>query len=625
MHTFSVAFTLFIAGMLTILLPCILPLVPIVLGVSVAGSSRLRPLCITLGMVMSFVVFNFFVFLLLNAIPEIADMVHLGTFYVLLLFGWGFLVHDRTYQLLGAVTGSVAMFFPDLWMTVGFALFGLVAMYLGGNVATMLQQFGTDIQTRTRTALGAEHPLTALLIGLTLGLVWVPCAGPALGFALALVREEPGFRAFILLFTYALGAGVPLLLVGYGGQFAVRSVRNLTKYSSLMKEIAGAILILTALALRFDWFTPLQTFIADRTSYGRFATTLEESFFSSSAVSSSTAPVTSSSRSSIRSLSSSSFVSSSVSMAPVLSDLPKLSRAPEFASKGPWHNSQPLTMAGLKGKVVLVDFWTYSCINCIRTLPYIQGYWEKYAKTGKFVVVGVHSPEFVFEQSEQNVKGAIKKYGLTYPVVQDNDFGTWNAFANRYWPAKYLIDADGYIRYEHFGEGNYGETDEAIASLLSELGNSVPEGNVEEPSKGGFGRISPETYLGSRSWPALANAQGDPSSERVIYSEPRTLSLNQFALVGTWQLMDGERQILRSDTGEIRMAFQGGEINLVMGLSNGVSPGSAEVLIDGKSVKSFVIDHDDLYALYKGPGGQHTLQLKVRGQGIEAYAFTFGQ
>ena len=281
-------------------------------------------------------------------------------------------------------------------------------------------------------------------------------------------------------------------------------------------------------------------------------------------------------------------------------------------------------MAGLKGKVVLIDFWTYSCINCIRTLPYLRGYWDKY-KDSPFVLVGVHTPEFVFEQSPANVIAAMKKYNLTYPVVQDNNFGTWNAFSNRYWPAKYLIDAEGYVRYTHFGEGDYEETDEAIASLLAEIG---AEGkNMPTPAEvnGGFGPRSPETYLGSRSWSALANAQGNPSNNLIEYRAPASLTMNKYALVGSWQLSDDEeRQTLRSDTGEIRMRFQGGEINLVLGNEAGAAPTKAEVWIDGKKVKTFTVDHHDLYELFKGASGDHELILKFTGKGVEGYAFTFG-
>ncbi len=281
-------------------------------------------------------------------------------------------------------------------------------------------------------------------------------------------------------------------------------------------------------------------------------------------------------------------------------------------------------MAELKGKVVLIDFWTYSCINCIRTLPYIQGYWEKY-KDKPFVLIGVHTPEFVFEGVPENVAEAIKRHQLTYPVVQDNDFGTWNAFANRYWPAKYLIDADGYIRYTHFGEGDYEETDEAIASLLAEIGvdtSAMP--TVEDPTSVYGGTATPETYLGERSWPTLQNAQGEPSSEVVTYIAPASMILNRYALAGDWQLLDGERQVLRSDEGEIRMRWKGAEINLVLGLEEGVTSAEAEAWIDGVMVKKFLVDRHDLFVLYDGEYGEHDLILKLKGKGVEGYAFTFG-
>lgn len=323
-------------------------------------------------------------------------------------------------------------------------------------------------------------------------------------------------------------------------------------------------------------------------------------------------------------------------------NLPIISRAPEFAGLGPWHNSQPFTRESLKGKVVLVDFWTYSCINCIRTLPYIQGYWEKYGSaglttgkdTGKFVLLGVHTPEFAFEKLERNVSMAIKEHGLTYPVAQDNEYATWSAFANRYWPAKYLIDADGYIRYMHFGEGGYEETDKAIASLLSEIGASassvragIPPRDMGIPARENPGNrpMSPETYIGERNWPSLGNAQGDPSVSPVAYRPPSSLSLNKYYLTGIWQLdQTGEFQVLRSDTGEIRMKFQGAEINLVLGMEQGSEPAKAEVLIDGKHVKDFLIGDHDLYALANVDYGEHEMTLKLTGKGVEAYAFTFG-
>lgn len=610
METLSIAFTLFVAGALTILLPCILPLVPIVLGVSVAGRSKLRPLLIVLGMVTGFVVFNFAIFLLLRSFPEIAGAIRELTFYILLLFGIGFVIHDRKIQIVLAILGGVLLMMDQtVPFLLGSIIFGIIAMLVGGKVANRIQQLGTTIQTDVRGALGNDNLLSAFVIGLTLGLVWVPCAGPALAFALTLVREEPGIRAFILLLIYAIGAGLPLLIVGYGGQYAVQSVRKIAPYTGLIKKIAGVVLVFMAFALKYDWITSAQTYVAENTFYGQYATKFEEGLFDYM-------PEGASSSESTKE-----------------SSLPKISLAPEFNSPGPWLNSPELKMADLKGKVVLIDFWTYSCINCIRTFPYLKGYWEKY-KDQPFVLVGVHTPEFVFEQQTKNVEAALKKYGLTYPVVQDNNYGTWNAFNNRYWPAKYLIDAEGYIRYYHFGEGDYEETDEAIASLLKEVGVEVSgqpfdaaqdkETVVSDPQKSGGAR-SPETYLGARSWPSLANAKGNPTSDEIAYTAPSTLKLHQYALEGTWQLReDGEYQELKTSTGEIHMKFQGQEINLVLGLAEGVTSVDAEVWIDGVKIKDFTVTMHDLYELYKGDGGEHELILKFKSKGVEGYAFTFG-
>jgi cytochrome c biogenesis protein CcdA/thiol-disulfide isomerase/thioredoxin len=603
----TLALTLFVAGLLTILLPCILPLIPIVLGVSVTGKSRLRPLLTIAGMLVSFVGFTFLLQTVLTHFVEAADTLRIATYYVLLLFGLGFAFHNRWLHIAGAVIGSLFFWDKGIVTVIVAAILGVIAMEIGGLIATKIQQFGTDVQTKTRTVFGSDSPLTAFIIGLTLGLVWVPCAGPALGFALSLVRDEPGIRAAFLLLCYGLGTAVPLLLIGYGGQAAVHSVRAISPYTERIKQAAGILLILTAIALQFRTFEKIQIWLLDHTNFGDFGTRIEESLFGDDIEKSmfENQPLT-------------------LSNGMELPMLPKIMRAPELNSEGPWHNSVPLTLESLRGKVVLIDFWTYSCINCIRTLPYIQGYAEKFADT-PFVIIGVHAPEFVFEKSEKNVADAIARHGLTYPTVQDNDFGTWRAFANRYWPAKYLIDADGYIRYTHFGEGAYDETDLAIRSLLKEIDVDTADLNVtEDASKKPLGDRSPETYLGERSWPALINAAGEPTSDVVTYSVPKTILMNKYALGGQWQLAEGERQVMRSDTGEIRMTWTGNEINIVLGPDEATGPVTGEVVIDGKTVKTIMIDQFDSYNLYTGEQGEHELILKLKGKGVAGYAFTFG-
>ena len=637
---------LFLAGLVTILLPCILPLIPVVLGVSIAGKNKLRPLVTIGGMIISFVAFTFLLQVLLSRFVAFADIIQISTYYILLLFGICFLTGNKTVQLLVAILGGV--FYSKYgWITVSVAeVGGWLALEIGGRVVGKIQQLGSDVQQAARSGLGTESLLTAFIVGLTLGLVWVPCAGPALGFALTLVRDEPGITALLALFSYALGAAVPLLIIGYGGQAAVHSARTLTQYSGRIKQVAGVLLILSAIGFRYGYVMKLQTWFAERMPFGDVGSRIEEGLFredaSSSAPPSSGASKAPPSPAVLRLRSGQApgegtqSISSSLPMP--LPILPKLSRAPEFAGLGPWHNSQPFTLASLKGKVVLVDFWTYSCINCIRTLPYMKQLWGKYgqmplapnrtsaASSGAgFVLLGVHTPEFVFEKSESNVEDAIKRHGLTYPVAQDNDFGTWNAFANRYWPAKYLIDADGYIRYTHFGEGGYEETDRAIQSLLKELGQTSngPVIGANASEDGGRDR-SPETYLGSRSWPAFFNSAGDPDDAVHTYAMPSSLSLNQYALVGDWQLLDGERQVLRSTEGEIHYRALGSEVNLVLGLEDDAKSVSADVYVDGKKTKSITIDRHDLFNLFTGEYGEHDVTLKVHGKGVAGYAYTFG-
>jgi len=611
----TILLTLFAAGVLTILLPCILPLVPIVLGVSLSGRNKWRPLVTATGMAASFVAFTFVLQLLLRQFVGLADLVRVATYYTLLLFGLCFVATRPWLQIALAVLGALPFFWGQGWLALLVApLMGAVAVALGGRVAARMQQAGARVQHGATAGRGSESLLSALVVGLTLGLVWVPCAGPALGFALTLVRDQPGFRAFLALTAYAVGAALPLLFIGYGGQRVIRGARGLVWYSGRIKQVSGAVLVLSALAFQFQWFAALQTWLGDHTSAATFGSMVEQRLVGK-AIAASAGPPASAMATTDR---------------VALPQLPKLARAPELAGLGPWYNSPPLTLASLKGKVVLVDFWTYSCINCVRTLPHIQELWSKY-KDQPFVIVGVHAPEFTFEKKPENVADAIRKHHLDYPIAQDNDFATWKAFDNQYWPAKYLIDAQGVIRYTHFGEGDYGETEQAVKSLLAELGRAAA-GNASgtEASSAAMrreassGRLSPETYLGRRGWTSFANRTGMPDSRTHRYVAPRTLPADSFSLAGEWELVDGERQVLRSGSGEIRYRALAGEVNLVLGLEKGTAPVTVDVRVDGRVAKSITVDRHDLYNLYAGPYGEHEVALDIRGKNLAAYAFTFG-
>ena len=275
----SLYITMFTAGMLTILLPCILPLVPIVLGVSVAGRSKWRPLLTILGMLISFVGFTFLLLVVLSKFVSLADYIRISTYYVLLLFGFGFATHNKHVQLLGAVLGGF-FFWDKGWVVMTIAqTIGATLMEVGGWVATRIQQVGTNVQQKAAGELGNDNPVTALIVGLTMGLVWVPCAGPALSFAFSLVREQPGLQAAALLLTYGIGTAVPLVLIGYGGQAAVHSARSLSRFSGRIKQVAGVILILTALGLNYHWFRAIETYLVSNTTFGNIGVELEQKLF----------------------------------------------------------------------------------------------------------------------------------------------------------------------------------------------------------------------------------------------------------------------------------------------------------------------------------------------------------
>jgi thiol-disulfide isomerase/thioredoxin len=316
--------------------------------------------------------------------------------------------------------------------------------------------------------------------------------------------------------------------------------------------------------------------------------------------------------------------------------LPDYGAAPEFTDTQRWFNTtdgRPLSIGGLTGagRVVLIDFWTYTCINCIRTLPYLKAWDAEYRDDG-LTIVGVHSPEFAFEKDAGNVGDAIGEYGIGYPVVQDNELGTWSAFANQYWPAKYLIDPDGRVRYVHFGEGDYEQTEAAIRSLLAEaghtgLGTRARPGEVEtiDPDL-----RTPETYLG------YARAEGwvngpQPGAKDYGAPDPGSLDLNQFVHGGVWDV--GPEQATASRGASVALSFQARRVFLVLGSPG--HPRELEVLLDGEPIPDAAAGDDvhggratiadqRLYRLVDLPkAGRHTLELRFE-PGIEAYAFTFG-
>jgi thiol-disulfide isomerase/thioredoxin len=313
----------------------------------------------------------------------------------------------------------------------------------------------------------------------------------------------------------------------------------------------------------------------------------------------------------------------------LMSDLlPKGPKAPELISGGIWINSEPLSLEVLKGKVVIVDFWTYSCINCQRTLPYLKQWHQKYADKG-LVIIGVHAPEFEFEKSEKNLRKAVGDFGLTYPIMQDNDFATWRAYQNHYWPAKYFIDKDGVVRYTHFGEGAYDESERVIQQLLEEAGAESVSQAIENPTYQNYAR-TPEIYLGYERIKNFASPERITRNQAALYTAPTRLPRNGVAYSGEWSVM-GEYAHPKKGA-VLEMDFEAKEVFLVMRPMLGEA--QIKVLIDGKEQSlgedvvqegKVVVDSDRLYKLIllENPG-HHLLKLEFLDDNAELYAFTFG-
>jgi cytochrome c biogenesis protein CcdA/thiol-disulfide isomerase/thioredoxin len=413
-------------------------------------------------MVISFVLFTFLLNIFIKQFVAWGEIIQLSMYYALILFGLGFMTHHKVIHIVGAIIGGIILYYHQGLLIVPIAvLVGCILMLVGGRLSQRIQNFGSNVQSNVAKNSDKYNHLTPLLIGLTLGLVWVPCAGPALGFVLTLVRDDPGPRALLLLTTYAVGAAVPLLIIGYGGQYTLRSLRSINKYSGLIKKISGVILIITAISLSFSWFRTLETWLVQNTEWGIKGTEIEQQLFEN--FERPEVEVEDALRQAQDDTSSTSATSDTFT-----SDLPIIKPFPGLTGLGAWHNSQPITNEDLAGKVVMIDFWTYSCINCIRTFPHIASYYERFKNDPNFVLIGVHTPEFAFEHKVENVAAAIKGHNLPHPIVQDNDYATWRAFNNRYWPAAYISDKQGNIRYTHFGEGAYEEIPEVIEELLLE-------------------------------------------------------------------------------------------------------------------------------------------------------------
>jgi cytochrome c biogenesis protein CcdA/thiol-disulfide isomerase/thioredoxin len=564
----------FLAGVITILSPCILPILPIILS-STIGTQQIgkaRPLGVITGFILSFTFFTLFLssIVKLSGIPS--ESLRQISIVVIFFFGLSLLVPSFQ-NILEKLFSKLAVLVPNTQNKTGF---------FGG-----------------------------LFIGLAIGLLWTPCVGPILASVISLaISGEVTFDSFLITLAYSIGTAIPMFIIMITGQNTLQKIPFLLNNLTRIQKIFGVIMILTAIAIFFNLDRKFQTFVITTfPNYGTGLIQLEENqtvIDKLQSINSSPMPTLGK---------------------PMFDITPKGSLAPALIPGGAWLNSPQLTLEKLHGKVVLIDFWTYSCINCQRTIPYLKSWHDKYADKG-LVIIGVHSPEFEFEKNQANVEKALKDFGITYPVVQDNNFATWKAYSNRYWPAKYFIDKDGFIRYTHFGEGDYNNSEKIIQQLLQETGSTDLPTDINNPTYDIYSKTH-ETYLG------YSRIEDFGSPEKIIpdatatYSLPQSLPNNYWALSGTWSITPEYATPTKGAALEIN--FESKEVFLVMRPTTTSS--RVRVTLDGKSqfpgqdnIEGFVtVDTDRLYKLINlVTPGRHTLKLEFEDSNIQLFAFTFG-
>jgi len=575
----------------------VLPVLPALLSAGSTGGRR-RPLGVVIGLSVTFTVTIVFLASVVDGVGLGSDPLRYIAVAVLVLFG-------------------VALLFPSVSDRLEAPL-------------SRLARFGPK-------SVG-DGFWSGLLVGGALGFVYTPCAGPILA-AVVSVSAASG-RTVLVAIAYSAGSAAVLLVLSLGGRRVMERVRGAGRGPALQRAL-GVVMIVTGLVIATNVDLKFSKFVAEDIPNVNLTASLE----CSSAVTERLHELTGHEQKfkpangTSTGEGSSSHVhvaAANASQATLLADaqqLEHLGQAPEFHETEQWFNTpgnRPLTLAQLRGKVVLVDFWTYTCINCIRTLPYLKAWDAAYRKDG-LVIVGVESPEFQFEKDASNVKDAIDQFGIRYPVVQDNNLGTWNAYGNEYWPADYLIDANGEVRYTAFGEGDYEKTETAIRALLAESGAQV--GGMSHPS----GVIvpsevaTPETYLGT------ARAQGWYAGPFAGFHEygvghPEALGLSRFAFSGDWTI--GEQPALAGAGAGIDVEFEAKNVYLVLS-SPGERPLPVRVLLDGRPISAadsgsdvhdgvVTVRRQRLYNLVSLPGPErHRLSLRFA-PGITGYAFTFG-
>ncbi|OCP35354.1 cytochrome c biogenesis protein DipZ [Ensifer sp. LC163] len=584
----------YLGGALTILSPCILPILPFVFAR--AEKSFVR-----------------------STLPMLA----------------GIAITFALVATLAAIGGSWAIQANEYGRIAAIALLAAFGVsLLSPRIASALSQpvvdFGNRLMKATGHARASPDAAGSFVLGVATGLLWAPCAGPILGLVLTgAALQGANLATTFLLLTYAAGATTSLAVAMLVGGKVFAAMKRSLGISERIRQVLGAAVLagVAAIALGLD------TGLLARLSYAS-TSSFEQSVLQRLDTKAAGGPL---SEAAVKGV----VVASSDTNRAFQSDLPVEGVAPSLDGAVEWLNSQPLTAEALRGKVVLVDFWTYSCINCIRTVPYVRAWAEKYRDQG-LVVIGVHAPEFAFEKKIDNVRKAVGDFNIGYPVAIDNDYRIWRAFENSYWPAHYLIDAKGQLRYHHFGEGNHAQTEKAIQDLLREAGSDMDASAPIAPdAKGADLGADLRNIRSSESYIGYQRAANFASNESLSADAARTYTvaepgLNEWGLSGTWTV-GPEQATLNEPDGGIATRFSARDLHLVLGPSASGKPVRFQVTIDGKAPgkdHGADIDADGngtitatrLYQLVRQSGdvSARTFNIRFLDPGVQAYAFTFG-
>ena len=572
----------FVGGVLTIVSPCILPVLPFVFS-RADQPFRRSGLPLLAGMAVTF--------------AAVAGVATFAGAWVVRANQIGRILAIIIFALLG-----LALLFPGL------------AEYL----TRPLVRLGGRVQGQN----SAEPPGIgrSVVLGMSTGLLWAPCAGPILGLILTgAALQGPSVRTTFLLLSFSAGAASSLAMALLAGNKVFALMKKSLGAEEWIRRGLGVAVLVGVVAIALGWDTGILRRLSLSSTSGVEQKLLDRFH-----------PVAYAKANEV------------AAAQPAMVELGHEGPFPSLDGAVKWLNSSPLTREQLKGKVVLIDFWTYSCINCLRSIPYVEAWAGKYKSDG-LVVIGVHTPEFAFEKDPANVAKSLTDLKITYPVAIDSNYAIWKAFHNQYWPAHYFIDAEGSIRYHHFGEGKYDESEEVIQQLLREKNSSLKLGGLVQVAASGsqaaadFGNVaSPETYIGYSRQQNYASPQKIRQDGPQAYTPPSRLTVNQWGLAGSWIVSD-EHAVLVTAPGKVIFRFHARDLHLVLGPGKNGRPVRFRVRIDGTAPgEDHGGDTDEQgdgivkeYRLYqlirqKGKVEDRTFEIEFLDPGVQAFAFTFG-